>query len=319
MQSHTGAASSEVVVALAESFREDDLACLLAEVLEELGYLVRVHAGSRHLDRSRPVEVVVTQIKCQLLNDGLRNRAVIVGDIEMSGKNATLSGSLRHQVEVVLALSVLVLHDLSVDQASRRRVHQTVAVVFQEETLSDPLVDDDDSDLRLDLSQVVGLIDGLSELSHLLLEDLSAHSIADTVTIDYEVLRVAATLVSKGAESSLDSLLELRANDLLSLLLDDAVTPVLAESLVDRGTEAHYRHRSRVTHIDTDEHGKTGDLRRELELIEVTTKLGVDLPQHIASDRKVHALAEVLIADALRDDVVLVAEGLVRLVVPLVP
>jgi len=62
----------------------------------------------------------------------------------------------------------------------------------------------------------------------------------------------------------------------------------------------------------------TRELRSELELIEVTTELRVYLSQHIASDRKVHALAKVLIADALRDDVVLVAEGLVRLVVPLV-
>ena len=110
-------AHSQVVVALADALREDDLACLLPEILKELGDLVSVHARGRNLDRSRPVEVVVAQVKSELLNDCLGKLTVIEGDIEVSGKDTALSCGLRNQVEVILSLAVLVLHDLGVDQA----------------------------------------------------------------------------------------------------------------------------------------------------------------------------------------------------------
>ena len=35
---------------------------------EQVGDLVRVHARSRHLDWTSPVEVVMTQVECQLLD-----------------------------------------------------------------------------------------------------------------------------------------------------------------------------------------------------------------------------------------------------------
>ena len=44
--------------------------------------------------------------------------------------------------------------------------------------------------MRLVLGEVVGLIDGFSELGDLLLKHLSPHAITHTVTVDYEVLRV---------------------------------------------------------------------------------------------------------------------------------
>ena len=44
--------------------------------------------------------------------------------------------------------------------------------------------------MRLVLSEVVSLIDGLSELGDLLLKYLSPHAITHSVTVDYEVLRV---------------------------------------------------------------------------------------------------------------------------------
>ena len=211
---------SKVVVALADALREDDLACLLPKVLEELGDLVSVHAGGRHLDRARPVEVVVAQVKSELLNDCFGKLTIVEGDIEVSGEDTALSSGLRDQVEVVLSLAVLVLHDLGVDQATRGWVHDTTAVL-QEESLSDPLVDDDNSDVRLLLGQVVGLVDGLPQLGDLLLQHLSAHPIAHTVAIDNKVVWVVTTSISEAAEGSLDGVLELDTHDLLALLLDD--------------------------------------------------------------------------------------------------
>jgi hypothetical protein len=79
---------------------------------------VCIHAGSWHFDRSCPVEVVVAKVKCQLLNDCFRDDTVIESDVEMSREDTTLSCSLRHQVEIVLTLAVLVLHYLSVNQTT---------------------------------------------------------------------------------------------------------------------------------------------------------------------------------------------------------
>jgi hypothetical protein len=155
-------------------------------------------------------------------------------------------------------------------------------------------------------------------LSDFLLKDLSAHPITHTITIDNEVFWVVSAFVSKAAKCSLDGFLELRAHYLLSLLLNDPLAPVLTTSFIYGVTESHNRHGSRVTHIHADEHSQGRKMRGEFQLIKVSTELRVDLAQHVAGYREVHALAKVLIANTLRNDVVLIAERLVGLVVSLV-
>ena len=73
-----------------------------ADIQVVLCDLVGVHAGSWDLDRSLPVEVVVAQVKGELLNGLLGNWRVIVSDEEVSGKDTALVGILRDEVEVVL-------------------------------------------------------------------------------------------------------------------------------------------------------------------------------------------------------------------------
>ena len=109
--------TSQVVVALADALTEDDLAGLLAEVLEELSDLVGVHAGGGDLDRAGPVKVVVAQVEGQLLYHRLGHRAVVVRHVEVRRQHTALGCRLRHQVEVILTLAVLVLDDLSVNEA----------------------------------------------------------------------------------------------------------------------------------------------------------------------------------------------------------
>ncbi len=101
---------------LRNPFTEFELAGLLAEVHEEFGDLVRVHAGSGHLDGACPVEIVVTQIERQLLYHCLLKGRVVVRHIVVSREDASLSGILRHQVEVVLAHIVLILDHLLIDE-----------------------------------------------------------------------------------------------------------------------------------------------------------------------------------------------------------
>lgn len=73
-----------------------------------------------------------------------------------------------------------------------------------------------------------------------------------------------------------------------------------------------------MAHINTDDHGLRRDVLREHQLVQVATELRVDLHQHIACHRHVHAFAKVLIPPALRDDVVQVLHVLEGLVLPLV-
>jgi hypothetical protein len=140
--------------------------------------------------------------------------------VVVSGQDTALSRVLRDQVEVVILQVVLVLDHLRVNEGALRGVLEN-SVLFNEEPLSDPLVDDDDCDEGLLLGQVVGLVDGLPQLGDLLLKHLSAHAIAHTVAIDNKVVWVVTTSISEAAEGTLDGVLELGTNDLLALLLDD--------------------------------------------------------------------------------------------------
>jgi hypothetical protein len=233
-------ASSQEVESLRDALAELDLARFFAEVHEELCDFVRVHAGSRHLDGAGPVVVVVAKVEGELLNHCFFDERVVEGNIEVSWKDAPLGCELRDEVEIVLTLRVLILHDLGINEGTRGRVDELATAILNEEALSDALVHDDDCDRRLLLGCVVGLLDGLAELLHLLLEDLTSHGIANTITVDDEVLRVVSMSLCEGTESALDSILELLVDDLLSLPLSDPLTVVLASGLVNTGAETNY-------------------------------------------------------------------------------
>lgn len=210
---------------------------LLAEIHEELCDLVGVHARGWDLDGSGPVEVVVAQVIGQPLDDCLLKGRVIVGNIEVSGKDTTLSCCLGDKVEIVLRLRVLVLYNGLINQAPRGGILDSTLLILDEESLSDPLVDNDHCDVGLLLGQVVGLIDGLSELNNLLLKNLASHAITDSISVDNEVLWVVSMLFTEMSKRPLDGILQLLVYDLLPFALEDPVTVVLAPRFVDSGTE----------------------------------------------------------------------------------
>ena len=96
-------------------------------------------------------------------------------------------------------------------------------LILNEEPLSDPLVHNDNCDEGLLLGCVIGLIDGLTKLSNLLLKYLLAHSITDTITVNDEVLREITVPLSKATKRSLDCVLQLLVDDLLPFALKDAL------------------------------------------------------------------------------------------------
>ena len=73
------------------------------DVLVELGNLVRVLTRRWNFNRASPVEVEVTQSKCQLLNLKAVETRIILGHKEVSWQHTALVGAGRGQVEVKTA------------------------------------------------------------------------------------------------------------------------------------------------------------------------------------------------------------------------
>jgi hypothetical protein len=113
--------------------------------------------------------------------------------------------------------------------------------IFNKESLSNPLVDNDDSDERLLLGRVVGLINCLSELLNFFLQNLTSHCITNTISVDYEVLWEILMALTENTHSSLDSILQVSVHDLLTLSLDDPFTVVLTPLGVNTRTETNNR------------------------------------------------------------------------------
>ena len=122
----------------------------VADSGEQVGDLVRVHAWRWHLDRTSPVEVVVAQSEDKLLQLELGQVRLIHRDVEVSRLLAALGAAHREQEEVKLvSVTTRRLNKLRIDEAAARRILQPALSVFDEERLDDPLVNDDESDLRL--------------------------------------------------------------------------------------------------------------------------------------------------------------------------
>ena len=102
----------------------------------------------------------------------------------MNWSNTSLSGLLWHQVEVELLITIVVLDQLRVDDASRLRVVSLTISTSDEHSLVDSLVHDNKSDWRWTTDLVVEWLEGFLELSNLLLNDLVSHLGTDSISVD---------------------------------------------------------------------------------------------------------------------------------------
>ena len=171
---------------------------------------------------------------------------------------------------------------MGVEDGAGGWVREAAPFVFEEESLGNPLVNDDHGDLGGG-SLVVELLDGFAELGDLSGEDLLSHGITDTVAVNDEVGRLLSFVAFLKAGDGLpDQILHLVIDDLCSLGHEQVVRVVLGHRLVGACSEADHGLTSRMADIDTDEHG--ADLVhdcRELHLEEVSTHLRVDLAQDV--------------------------------------
>lgn len=116
----------------------------------------------------------------------------------MSGSHAALRALDRNKEEVELSVRgdcLGVLDKIAVDDATRGRVLQLALVVLDEESLDNPLIDDEKGNLRLGSCLIVALVAGVLELGDLAIDHLGALSAAHTITVDDDVRRQGVLVV----------------------------------------------------------------------------------------------------------------------------
>ena len=106
-----------------------------------------VLAGSRDFDTSTPVEVEVAKLVCQVLQDCTVKVRCVVANEEMGRQNASLSGGLTDQEEVI-EISSLVANQIAINNRTTWRVFDwkirgfnlCISNTLLEESLIDALV-----------------------------------------------------------------------------------------------------------------------------------------------------------------------------------
>lgn len=168
-----------------------------ADLRAEPGDLISQHAWGWDLDCIVPVVVVVAKGIREVQDGHLADRRRVLGNIEMRRLDRALRHRVRHKEEIKLAIDDLgLLNKARIDVCSLGWVIDEVLSVVScgllEESLSDSLVNDDQSDLRVGLSRNIGITgvlhgDDAIELLELHVNNLLAHGITDTITIDEDV------------------------------------------------------------------------------------------------------------------------------------
>lgn len=253
----------------------------------KLSDLVSILTRSRHFDGTSPVEVEMTESEGEVLNINSRKVRIILGDEEVSRLDTTLRGVgwCQEKIELLVAATSSTLNQALVNDAARGRVGHPAVGVLNEESLNNPLVDNDHRDLGLLLRCVVQLLDSLLELGDLGVKDLFALSITDTISVDHKVgWELVLVVLSEDLDGRLDGLLHLVLHDLLALLLDQVVRVVLTHILVRRSRETNDGLGTSVTNINTDQHGSLLVQNLwELQLEQVSTNLRVQLAKDVRS------------------------------------
>ena len=154
----------------------------------------------------------------------------------MSWLHTANGGLLRNQKEVI-ALIILVLNQLLVNDSSWWRVDNLTSI-FTEHPLIYSFVDDNQSNLwRIHL--IVSVLEYFFELDNLFLQDLLSLLLPCSISVDDELIRKATTVHFKIIESSFQALVQVFFDDLLVLGLKDDVSKMTGEGLVSCCDEAN--------------------------------------------------------------------------------
>ena len=217
---------------------------------------------------------------------------------EVRWSHTTLGGLLRHQEEVEASVNHFRLLDEALVHvgALRRVVNKRwgVAVLrLLEEALTHTLVNNDQGhlgqrDLLLALFELTVLLsDDFVELVEFEVDDLLAHGVANTVTVDEDMVgHLAAVVRTVALEGAHEVVGQNGARDnLLALLgLWGGLGVVLAHVLVVSRTEANCGLLALVAHVDTYKHCLVRDFGPEAHAPKIAAELGVHLTDDVQED-----------------------------------
>ena len=110
--------------------------------------------------------------------------------------------------------------------------------------------------------------------------------ITNSVSVDDEIGRKHAfviLLILEGVDGTLEGLLHLGLNYLLTFFLNQILAVVLTHTLVDGSSKTHNRFWSCMANVDSNEHGSEGIHHfREFHLVEISATFDIDLLENVA-------------------------------------
>jgi hypothetical protein len=215
-------------------------------------HLVGILTWGWHLDRACPIEIKVAQSKCQVLKFLFSQARWIPRNIKMSWKNTPLICSRWCQKEIeFFTLLIMTFDEPFVNDAPRRRIRKTALAVLNKETLWNPLIHNNDRDLRPVVLFDIQKIDCFLKLRNLTCQYLIALSITHSVSVNYKVCwELTIMMNSKLLNRLHNAITHIIFNNLLSLPLNQVISVILTHLSVGACSKAYNRLRTRMTDVN---------------------------------------------------------------------
>ena len=172
----------------------------------------------------------------------------------MDWSHTSLGGLLRHQIEVELLSTLVVLDELGVNNTTWLRILSFTVPSSNKHSLVDSLVDDYQSDGWWTTDLVVEWLESFLELANFLINDLVSHLSANTIPIDNNLSWLFSMITLEGFDCLDQAAIEILLYKFLVLGLDDDVRVVRGLMLICRSAKSNDTLLSSVTHINSNNH-----------------------------------------------------------------
>jgi hypothetical protein len=270
---------------------------LQVQVLRDVTDLSSVHSDlvSKHtrcgdLDSVSPIVIVVTEGIGEVEDSVFGEEGCVFCDVEMSRFSSSLCDGMGDQEEVEFSINNFSLfNEPGINISSLRRI-DNVSSSDLEESLSDSLVDENESDLRgfgHSWWEIVLLSNDLLELLKLQVDDHLSHGITNSISVDENVVRHSSFVeVSVALEGLREIILEdVSFNEFLTFFgLRGWAGIILAHVGVIGSNETDQTLFAFMADVNSNQHGFLWDFSSEVHSPEVTTEFGIDLSEDVHVD-----------------------------------
>lgn len=155
-----------------------------SNIHKELCNFVSILTWRWNFDRSCPIEVEMAKSKCKMLNLDLSQTWIILWHEEMCWKHTTLSCWWGCQKEIKLfTLWSMLFNQSFINYAARWRIMQLAFVVFEEKSLRNPFVDNDNSNLWFFRNFFIQFVNCCFKLWNFLSQYLVSLSITNPISV----------------------------------------------------------------------------------------------------------------------------------------